>query len=288
MTTSTLTEEQVDEFRRHGMLVLPDFYSLDDDILPIQQDIYAIIGLVIQRHGLDLARPDFSPETFDAGFLELIAADRKFGGEVYDAVKQIPAFMRMVASERHDRLFRQLRDGARPGIAAGGHGIRIDVPFEDRFRANWHQEYPAQLRSMDGLVFWSPLVAITETLGPVEFCLGSHIDGPVPVTTRDPRQPDRQGAYSLTLSDETSRLARYQQVAPTSNPGDLVVIDFLLLHASGRNRGPRARWTMQFRLFNFNDPTGIQHAWQGSFASGVDFRKIHPELCTDETPDRET
>lgn len=281
MNSRILSDQQIRDFHRDGVLVLPDFYALSDDVLPVQQDIYNVIGLVIDRHGLDIDRPAFSAEHFDAGFMEMIAIDRKLGGEVYDAIKQIPAFIRMVVDRRHDALFRQLRENSLPGVAGGGFGIRIDVPFEDRFRANWHQEYPAQLRSMDGLVFWSPLVAVTELLGPVEFCLGSHRDGPRPVHTSDPRNPSRQGAYSLVLQEEDALLARYEHAAPASNPGDLVIIDFLLLHASGHNRGDRPRWTMQFRYFNFNDPAGLQHGWQGSFAAGIDFRSVHPELCAD-------
>ncbi len=60
-----------------------------------------------------------------------------------------------------------------------------------------------------------------------------------------------------------------------------VVIDFLVLHASRHNRAKRSRWSMQFRYFNFNDPMGMSHGWKGSFAAGVDFRTIHPELSVD-------
>lgn len=73
-------------------------------------------------------------------------------------------------------------------------------------------------------------------------------------------------------------IAKYDKVAPLTKPRDLVIIDFLVLHASGYNRGTRPRWSMQFRYFNFAEPTGRSHAWRGSYAAGVDFRKIHPEL----------
>ena len=279
MNTYTLTAGQIDQFQRDGIIVLKGFYETSDDLLEVQKGIYDVIGLVIARHDLDLPRPPFSAERFDAGFMALVARDRAFGAEVYDAIKQIPAFRRMVSDGRHSEIFRQLRNESLPGIAGGGSGIRIDLPGEDEFRAGWHQEYPAQLRSMDGLVFWAPLVPITESLGPVRFCLRSHVDGPVPVHRNDPRQPNKRGAYSLVLQNEEQRVGRYEQVAPLTNPGDLVLIDFLLLHSSGHNRGNRPRWSMQFRYFNFNDATGIRIGWQGSFAAGKDFGEVHPELC---------
>lgn len=276
-----LTDEQVEEFRRNGVLILKGFYDLDRDIRPIQSAIYDIIGLIISKYHLPIIRPAFSLDTFDAGFQQLIATNRAHGSEVYDAVKQISAFIRLIGHSAHEQLFRELRKGSIPAVAAGGYGMRIDNPNEDRFRANWHQEYPAQLRSLDGLVYWSPLIPVTEELGPVEFCLGSQVEGPISVYTRDKNNPEKVGAYSLTLMDEENLLKKYHHVSPLTNPGDLVIIDFLVLHASGHNRSQRSRWSMQLRYFNFTEPTGRSHGWKGSYAAGIDFRKIHPELCAD-------
>jgi len=276
-----LSEAQVAEFKRNGVLILRNFYDLERDIAPIQQAIYDLIGLLIAKYRLPISRPAFSPATFDAGYQQLIALNRAYGAEIYDAVKQIPAFVRLVAHPLHDQLFAELRPGSFSAVAAGGYGIRIDNPNEDRFRANWHQEYPAQLRSLDGLVYWSPLVPVTEDMGPVEFCPGSQVEGAVPVHTRDPNNPEKTGAYSLTLQGEEALLRKYPHVSPLTSPGDLVAIDFLVLHASGHNRSQRSRWTMQLRYFNFLEPTGQSHGWRGSYAAGVDFRTIHPELCAD-------
>lgn len=282
MSDALLSPTQVKEFRKNGVLVVSDFYDKKAIVEPIQKGVYDIVGLLIDKYTLDIDRPAFSPETFDAGYRELIATDRGYGGEVYDAVKQIPAFMRLVSSHLHEDLFRELRASSIPGLAAGGYGIRIDNPYEDKFKANWHQEYPAQLRSPDGIVFWTPLLTVSEDMGPVEFCLCSHVDGAVPVLTRDPRNPEKQGAYSLTLENESELIEHYEHIAPLTKPGDLVIIDFMTLHASGDNRSDRSRWTIQFRYFNYNDATGIGHGWKGSYAAGVDFRSVHPELCADQ------
>lgn len=275
--TQLLTEDQRATFESNGVLVIRDFYDMTSDIAPIQRGIHQVIGEVMRRHDFVDTRRTFEAPNFDDGYLEFISRNRAWGGDVYDAVKQIPAFLRLVAHPGHEQLFGELRPGSTPGIAGGGYGIRIDNPNESRFRAQWHQEYPAQLRSMDGLVFWSPLVPISEDLGPVQFCIGSHRDGAVPVHVDS--GSERSGAYALTLKDESTVVSRYPHDAPLIRPSDLVVIDFLLLHASGHNRGARSRWSMQFRYFNFSDPVGRVHGWKGSFAAGVDFRSVHPELC---------
>lgn len=272
---------QVEQFQRDGVLVMPGFYDLKTDIEPIQQGIYRVVGQVMKRHEVIDTRVSFSPDGFDDGYQALIAQDRTIGSEIYDAVKQVPAFIRLLGDIRHERLFESLRPGAIPGMAAGGYGIRIDNPHEDRFRAAWHQDYPSQLRSMDGIVFWSPLRTVTPELGPVQFCRGSHKAGALPVFTHDHENRDKTGAYAIRLKDEAQLLERYDKIAPLTSPGDLVVIDFLTLHASGANVSQQSRWSLQFRYFNFNDPTGLSHGWKGSFAAGTDFRQIHPELCAD-------
>lgn len=279
MINFQLLPEQIAQFHQDGVLVLRSAYD-PTDIEVIQRSVYDVIGRVMQRHRVaDLRRP-FSPVHFDDGFNEMILENRVLGAEVYDAVKQIPAFIRLLSHPLHEELMGRLRPGSHPGIAANGYGIRIDNPNEDHFKAQWHQEYPAQLRSLNGLVFWSSLLPVTEALGPVEFCVGSHAEGPLPVSTGS-GDAKRTGAYTLTLDSEAHYLSMYPHIAPLSNPGDLIVIDFLTLHASGNNRSNRSRWTMQFRYFDFSEPTGMAHGWKGSFAAGVDFRQIHPELCVD-------
>lgn len=275
-----LSEEQLANFARDGVLIIPDFYR-EKDIQPIQRGIYDVIGQVMLKNGVTDDRHPFDPATFDEGYSDLIAQNRSWGGEVYDAIKQIPAFLRLAAHPAHEEIFKELRPNAIPGVAAGGYGIRIDNPMEDKYRAMWHQEYPAQLRSIDGVVFWTPLVPITEDLGPVIFCPGSQREGVIPVHYDDPENVGRSGAYSLRLKDEEVLIAKYQKIAPLTKPCDLVIIDFLVLHASGYNRSNRPRWSMQFRYFNFAEPTGRSHGWQGSYAAGVDFRVIHPELFSD-------
>jgi len=276
MKNFKLNLEQVDQFARDGVLVIRGFYEATA-IEAVQRGIYDVIGRVLARHKVAIDRKPFSGASFDDGFNAMIAMNRSFGSEVYDAIKQIPAFIRLLADDAHENLVRQLRPGSFPAIAAGGYGIRIDNPNEDKYRTFWHQEYPSQLRSLNGLVCWSPLVQITPDLGPVSFCPGSHHEGALPVCIESEGDM-RSGAYSLKLHNEQRILDKYQIISPLSAPSDLVLIDFLTLHSSGYNKSARSRWTMQFRYFDFNETTGTAHGWKGSYASGVDFKSVHPEL----------
>jgi hypothetical protein len=280
-TTTLLTPTQVESFHRDGYLLLHDFYDVKNEIEPIHKHIYQIIGLLIEKYRLPIQQQPFSSTTFDSGYQQLIAYNRAIGGEVYDAVKQIPAYIRLVSNQSHEKLFSELRSASLPGVAAGGYGIRIDNPGEEKFRAAWHQEYPAQFRSLDGIVYWSPLVTVTQDLGPVEICPGSHKVGLVRVHTKDPENPNKTGAYALRLENEQQLIQQFPSVQPLTKPGDLVLMDFLTLHRSGTNTSSRSRWSMQSRLFNFADPTGMKIKWIGGFAAGTDLKAVYPDLYID-------
>ncbi len=264
------------QFTRDGYAIIRGFYDRKTQIDPIRESARRIVAALCAKYGVD-APTATADEAMGPGYRKLIGTNRAWGGEVYDAVKQIPAFMRLVTDAANDDLFRQLRPGSDPGIAAGGYGIRIDNPGEDKFRAPWHQEFPAQLRSRDGVVFWSPLVSVTPDLGPVELAVGSQAEGMVPVW-KDDGGIGKSGAYALRLDREAERLARYPHAAPVTEPGDLIVMDFLTLHQSGENVSDRPRWSMQWRMFNYADPIGVKLSWRGSFAAGQSFETVLPEL----------
>ena len=268
-----ITPDQISSFHRDGYLILKSFYDLEKDIKPIQESIYKIIGLVIHKYDLPIKRRQFSTISFDDGYNEIIKINRGIGSEVYDAVKQIPAFIKLLSSDAHQSLFVQLYKDSFPGIAANGYGIRIDNPGEEKFRAKWHQEYLSQLRSLEAFTIWSPLIAVTTQMGPVELCPKSHKQGVLACELGE-RSRD---AYALSIVDEEKQVSKYSMISPLLNVGDILLIDWLTLHRSGKNVTNRSRWSMQMRYFNYKNEHAIDLGWCGSFASGVDVSKIVPE-----------
>jgi ectoine hydroxylase-related dioxygenase (phytanoyl-CoA dioxygenase family) len=281
MLNNLLTEKQVADFQEYGYVVIKDFYDRQREIEPIQYGIWKILGILFKKYHIEVEAKNFSPETFDYGYQKLISVNRRYGGEVYDAVKQIPSFMRLISLEKNDQIFTQLRNTNTPAIAAGGYGIRIDNPHEEKYRSLWHYEYRDQLRSIDGIVFWTPLVKLTPEMGPVQICPKSHSGGLRRSYLNDPSNPEKTGVYAMRLENEEALIAQYGTVAPLSEPGDLVLMDFLTLHSSGVNTSARSRWSIQFRYFSFEDPSGISINWTGCVASGTQLKDIHPELVLD-------
>lgn len=276
MTDRILTADQLQEFNREGILLLRGFYDFTRDIFPILKSIYAIIGLIAHRHNVSLEREPFDPDHFDSGYDQLIAYDRSFGGEVYDAVKQITAFVRLISLEKNEALFAELRQSDVSGVGGGSYGIRIDNPNEDQFRSQWHQEFLFQPQSIDGVVFWTPLATVTQDMGPVIACLKSHHDGLCKYSKSSPYAA-KSGAYKIGILNEEQVAAGYEHSAPLTLPGDLLVMDFLTIHQSGINVSNRSRWSVQSRLFNFKDPVGLKIGWKASVTTGTDIESIFPD-----------
>lgn len=265
-----------DFFDREGYLIIKGFYDLEADILPMLEDIYRIIGLVAARHGVALSRPAFLAESFDQGYGDLLAANRRYAGEVYDLVKQIPSFIRFIAHPKAEALFREMRGTNHAGIGAASYGIRIDNPSEEKFRSHWHQEFVFQPQSMDGIVFWTPLLPMKPELGPVVVLPRSNRDG-LCIYARGTTYADKAGAYQIGIHDEDAVVARYEHIAPLTDPTDLLLMDFLTIHGSGYNISNRSRWSVQSRFFNFNDPVGMKVGWRASITAGTEVEEIFPD-----------
>jgi len=266
----------IDFFEENGYILIKDFYDFDQDIHPILLDIYKLIGLVAERHGHKLDRKPYSPDNFDDGYNNLIKINRSYGGEIYDLVKQIPSFLRLISNEKADALFRSIRNTEISGIGTASYGIRIDNPNEDKFRSHWHQEFLFQPQSLDGIVFWTPLLPISEELGPVIILPRSQKDG-LCKYSKGNAYAEKTGAYQIGIYNEQKIIENYEKVAPLTKPGDLLLMDFLTIHGSGVNRSKRSRWSVQNRFFNYSEPVGMKVGWKASVTTGVDAESVFPD-----------
>ena len=263
------------ELETQGFTRFAGFYSAAE-LAPLKVHIVAIVGSLHEHHlGESLPSHDFDSDIFQTSYMAMVKHDRKLGSIVYDAVKQIPEFMRITSGMKNVELAQALRNTASIGINRGGDGIRIDYPSEKKFMSPWHQEYPTQLGSIDGLVFWSPLVTITADIGPLEVCPGSHKEGFVPIAYET--DPEKPTAYTMRLADEAAVINRYTPQALLCNAGDLLVLDFLTLHRSGFNHSSRARWTMQLRYFNFENKEARALGWPVNLGQGNRPEKFFPD-----------
>lgn len=266
------SKQQLEQYHKDGIVYLESFYDIETEILPIQKDIYKIISILIEQYKLPIKQKSFSSENFDSGLVEMVKNHREVVGVLYDAVKKIPSYVRLSSSSKHDIIAKELIGTDFFGFANRGYGMRMDNPNEDIFLTQWHQDYVSQLCSKNGIVLWSPLRNVNAEIGPVQICSGSHKSGVFPIVC------DGAGSHGLKIKNEKEVLNQYTIVVPECKVGDLVVIDYLTLHASSANRSNFTRWAMISRYFDFLDETGRSYGWKGGLQEGNSFENIHPEL----------
>ncbi|HEY5341554.1 MAG TPA: phytanoyl-CoA dioxygenase family protein [Candidatus Aquilonibacter sp.] len=267
---------------RDGYVFCARLLDLNRDIAPLQRELGLLIRRAAEACGTTYDLPD-DPADFDRGYCELVARIPQVQPLVYDMSKALPSFQRLIVNERIVDAFRTFRGTELCGTAFGTCGIRIDRPGDERHLAPWHQEFPYQFRSLDGMTFWIPLVPVDASGGPVVLARGSHREGPIGLddTTGTADEDKARGEYGgWRVHDEETVLARYERAQFDTAPGDVLAFDFLTLHASAPNRSRRARWTAQIRYFNFADPYGASIGWAGGIKHGKSFAAMNEAIDT--------
>ncbi len=204
--------------------------------------------------------------------------DRPRLGVVYDGIRKLAPFWGLVGASELQSAATALLGARTLGVAFRSSGIRLDLPHEDRWRSDWHQEYPSQLVSPRGVVAWFPLVPIDQAMGPVRIARGSHREGLRAVECADPLNERRDYTRAMRIPDVDAIAARFPEDAPESQPGDVVFLDFMTLHASGFNRSDRTRVSCQVRYVDMADPLAVANGWAGGMHEGGDFRAMHPDM----------
>ncbi len=263
-------------FARDGFVVVR---GLLDPAL-VDDTVRALDRLLAWKLGVEPLADEVRGAMIHARILELARRDRRALGVVYDAARKVAPFWRLIGHTSLVAIAEDVLGTKDLGLAFRGAGIRFDIPNEDRWRSEWHQEYHSQISSPRGVVAWFALTEVDATMGPVELLRGSHREGILPVRCTDPM--NQRGDYTQTFALEgvEELRTRYEACSFATQPGDVVFVDFLLLHRSGFNRSAagRSRLTCQVRYFDMSEATSVQHGWVGGWQDGGNFAALHPEL----------
>jgi hypothetical protein len=275
MTSQLLAESDRAAFAAKGYHVARGLLATEE-ILPLLHGI----DRMLCAKAPDL-QPTEGPDIFQAiheKVLFLKHRDRKVLGNVYDAMRKLLPFWAIVGGERMGGIVRELLAAQEVGVVFRGAGIRLDLPDEDEWRSDWHQEYHSQMSSLHGVVAWFNLVPVTEQMGPVRIAEGSHREGLLAVRCPDPMNTSKNYTKTFEIPDVDELVRKYPVVSHETGIGDVVFLDFLLLHESGLNRSDtNSRITCQVRYFDVGEPTGIAHSWKGGWQEGGDFTQMHAD-----------
>lgn len=261
-----MSPEQVAEFKRDGFVAVRGLFSDAQ-----RQAVLRGIDRLITAKCPGLPEGDLHERV-----LELARRDRRALAKVYDAMRKLQPFWAMVGNPALSAAVEQLLGTDHVGLAFRGAGIRLDLPNEDQWRSQWHQEYHSQMSSLRGLVAWFSLVPVTNDMGPVMIAKGSHQEGLLPVRCDDPMNTGKNYTQTFQIPNVEALLEKYPLVTTETEACEVVFLDFMTLHASGFNRSLRSRVTAQLRFFDMGEESAIANDWVGGWQEGGDFTRAWP------------
>jgi len=266
--------EAVTVYEKHGCFLAKGLLS-DKDLGPTRRGVSDLIKAQLGRVDCSAARSRSGPTRFDDGIVELARADRSSVGRIFDACRRLLPVHEVSVDQRLIAISEAMMNTG--AIAASDiKALRIDLPGEQKYLFDWHQDFPYVMDSLDAVVFWIPLQDVDETNGALRVAPGTHKLGLQKLTVDDPDNEQNNKQKVMHIAD-LSFLDRFPQLDMCVAYGDALVFSTLLMHASGPNRSDRARFTLQVRFGNFLHPYAIEKGWPGSMRDGSIFHKIHPE-----------
>jgi ectoine hydroxylase-related dioxygenase (phytanoyl-CoA dioxygenase family) len=232
----------------------------------VRHEIRRLIELASERIG----RPVHAG-SFDADFQGLCAEDPGAQDAIFGAARRLASVHELSVHPRLMGLSRHLMHTDMVMVPPY-KPVRIDWQPRAGALLPWHQDYPYAQDSLDGVVYWVPLMDVDENNGCLGVIPGSHAGGVRPVRMVVSDKHDIKG---LELADRVHDESR--AVSLPMRTGEVLVLSALLVHRSQQNHTERARWTVQVRHGNFAHPTAVQKRWPRGHYERHWFDESHPE-----------
>ena len=268
-------------FAEDGYLVLRGLLDAERDLAPLRAEYHSLLDAValrLQKEGMVSSTHADLP--FGARFCALV---REMGGSLMNhldiclpqkgiaADSQVHCGPAAFGLLTNPRLLDAVEQIVGPEIYANPtQHVRIKPPEEclsgdttivgEIARAVWHQDLATVMPEADHsriLTVWIPITRATRENGCLLVAPGSHKKG-LATHCHDPR-----ANYSRQAIPED--LVGDRQVALEMEPGDVLFLTKLTMHASLPNLSRDIRWSVDLRFQPVGEPTG--RAWFPGFVA---------------------
>ena len=253
---------------------------------PLAQELRGIVPIALMDEIVatfrDLLRAIGAqgPDDLDLLVDDLRARDRAALGAVYDVIRDTDVFRRIVT---HPDLTAAAAAmvGAERLHSPFQHAVfRMDLAGEGWRGFGWHQDFPYNVLSARSVTAWLPLTASGAGNGGIDVA-EQVSDRIYPVEVRWKRNAQGQslGTRDAFIPERFHADFEACAVKPELAAGDAVIFHNSVVHRSGRNPGPRHRYSIQVRFGDLFAPEVIARHWRPRTRDGFDtFRDLHPEL----------
>lgn len=202
---------------------------------------------------------------------------RKFG-LIYDDL-QVTACSNYLARDPKLLKFASmlLSEKKEKTLAVSGVMTRLDCPFDQRNKLDWHQEHRYYLQNdlgKNGLFMHIPLHDVNEKSGSLKVKSKSQKEK---LIMNNPKKR-KSKLESLNYNYDSKILEKYKEVSIEIKKGDLLFVNFDTLHASGFNQSKRIRFSLISRVHKMLSKDFNSYREQSMFISDKIFRDKNNNL----------
>jgi ectoine hydroxylase-related dioxygenase (phytanoyl-CoA dioxygenase family) len=218
-----------------------------DPVTTYEQSGYAVARQILPHHEIDqlladvgflqneLAGTSFAGP-HDPATADLLARDHDFQSRVYDGL-QAHRPVSVVALAEWPALVDLVREILKEPLGLFSKiPLRVDVPFEIKELAVWHQDFRYVQGTPNFVTAWIPLQDTNYLNGCLSVMPGSHLQGPI---EHDAAVLGKRHFPSTHLDGEI-------RLVPVDK-GDVVLFHSCLLHSGAINMSPAVRYSLQAR-----------------------------------------
>lgn len=134
-----------------------------------------------------------------------------------------------------------------------------------------HQDWRSIQGSLDSVVAWAPFTAVGPGHYPLEVLAGSHLMGLL---------ASQEDAFGHRVADGVLGDATFTPLSVER--GDVVIFSSLLVHRTGEEGGPEARFAASFRFNNVLEPSFVRRGYPNPYIYRPDMALLTPVAATPE------
>ena len=258
----------------HGVLIVRDLLVKDTLFSSYRDDLLHLIGAFMQAQKVPAGG-----ESLDDQFNALCAHSRDLGGRFYEVARTLDSYYPLMNHPRVLNVATALLGAKHIYAPFPLSLVRIDRPHEPWFRLDWHQDYPYNIMGELTLTTWAPLFDVTAEMGPLHVIPGSHRHiSAYDLAPRPARGGGVSKSFKIQVADHSVTDMEAKALAPEVRAGDVVFLHQLTQHRSGVNTSDRARWIVNHRYSDAEDPILLERGWRiGHSHDLAMFRELHPD-----------
>jgi ectoine hydroxylase-related dioxygenase (phytanoyl-CoA dioxygenase family) len=171
--------------------------------------------------------------------LHLEKKNHSFIAKIYDTIRDLNIMDKVFNNQKINKLIYSLlsiEDDV--PIYVKQKACRIDMPKNNDFSLDWHQESPYTIKNTDLIQIWAPaLENINSENGAIKILPGSHKEGHLKTEDYFPKIGHAQYVPKKNI------LKKYNEKSIELKIGDVMLFSKFLIHRSGENNSFKPRLT---------------------------------------------